>query len=259
MALIAMAIYSTAENKKDECLRRTLWSLYQSVDFTKHRLILSVNKYTTETIKIFKEEYGGIISEIIYNEDNLGTAEAINQAWKRRLPGENAIKMDDDIVINTKNDWIDLMEQAIQRTPTIGQIGLKRRDCSETPFNRHTFYHSELLQLPHEPGEQWINVEVVNHVMGSCVMHSAALLEKVGYLWQPGVYGFDDSFMSQRSRLAGFKNVFLLGIDIEHIDDGSTPFQQWKEIKASEKWAAYIENTQAFHNGKKSIYYNPFL
>jgi len=48
-----MAVYSTVENKKDECLAKTLESLRGSVDFTKHRLMLSVNAYTFETEMLF--------------------------------------------------------------------------------------------------------------------------------------------------------------------------------------------------------------
>jgi GT2 family glycosyltransferase len=253
-----MAVYSTTENGKDEYLEKTLYSLEKTVDFTKHRLILSVNAKTAKTdfiISLFIAK--GVISDVIYNDFNIGTAEAINQAWKKRLAGENAVKMDDDVVIHS-NDWLYLMEEAIRRDPKIGQAGLKRRDCIESPWNPDPFYNSKLRMLPHEPGQKWIVVEEVSHVMGTCVMHSSALLDKVGYLFQPGVYGFDDSFMSLRSQLAGFKNVFISAVDIEHIDRGDTGFQKWKEQKATEKWQAYITTHREFSSGKRSLYYNPF-
>ena len=49
MALIAMAVYSTPENGKDEYLDKNFASLTRTVDFTKHRLILSVNAATEYT------------------------------------------------------------------------------------------------------------------------------------------------------------------------------------------------------------------
>jgi hypothetical protein len=164
--------------------------------------------------------------------------------------------MDDDVIIH-HNNWLYLMEESIRRDPKIGQIGLKRRDCLETPWTPG-FYGSKLRMLPHQPGEIWITVEDVNHVMGTCVMHSSALLDEIGYLWQPGVYGFDDSFMSLRSKLAGFTNVFLTAVDIEHIDRGDTGFQKWKEKKAGEKWEAYKIAHNEFTTGKRPLYYNPF-
>lgn len=255
MALIAMAVYSTPENGKDEYLNKTLFSLKRTVDFTKHRLILSINAATEYTWQLI--DTCGITLETIVNKKNLGTAEAINLAWKTQLLGENLIKMDDDVVIHSEG-WVDRMEEAIQRDPNIGQCGLKRRDCWESVTHKDEFYRSKLIQLPHAPGEKWIVVEEVHHVMGTCVMHSAALLNKVGYLYQPKLYGFDDSFMSFRSRLAGFKNVFLTSVDIEHIDRGDTSFQKWKENHASECWGPYHQTLQAYRDGTKSIYYNPF-
>ena len=84
MALIAMAVYSTIENGKDEYLAKTLKSLFKTVDFNKHRLMLSVNAYTDQT-KHLLHIYSDIISDIIYNDHNIGTAEAINLLWRKRL------------------------------------------------------------------------------------------------------------------------------------------------------------------------------
>ncbi len=256
MALIAMAVYSTAENGKDEYLEKTLQSLKDTVDFTKHRLILSVNGHTARTKVAFKY-FAPIIHLVLWNDTNIGTAEAINKAWYFRKQGENAVKMDDDVVIHS-TDWLYLMEEAIRRDGTIGQVGLKRRDCMEFPGHDNQFYRSKLVMLEHKAGEKWITVEQVSHVMGTCVMHSDALLAKVGYLWQPGQYGFDDSFMSLRSKLAGFKNVFLTAVDIEHIDRGDTPFQKWKEDHASSYWAEYHKVAREFQSGDRDLFYSPF-
>jgi GT2 family glycosyltransferase len=258
MALIAMAVYSTEENKKDDCLSKTLHSLQETVDFNKHRLILSVNGYTDVTKRVIAwAELAGIVSKTIWNPTNYGTAEAINLAWRERHKNENAVKMDDDVVIHS-TDWLYLMEEAIAREPEIGQIGLKRRDCMESP-DRDDYYKSSLVMLPHKTGEKWICVEKVNHVMGTCVMHSAKLLNRIGYLFQPGTYGFDDSLMSLRSTLAGFKNVFLVGVDIEHIDHGSTPFQKWKEKHAGEHMEIYNKIANEYKSGERSLLYSPYV
>ena len=256
-----MAIYSTKENNKDEYLEKTLQSLYETVNFYQNRLILSINAFTDKTEELISRYSAlGVIknlkTDVIYNDTNIGTAEAINKGFRLRQSGENCIKLDDDVVIH-HNDWIYLMEETIRRDPKIGQAGLKRRDCLEAPWTPG-FYQSKLYMLPHKPGEKWIIVEEVQHVMGTCVMYSSALLDTVGYLWQPGVYGFDDTFMSLRSKLAGFKNVFLTAVDIEHIDRGDTGFQKWKENKSSEKWMAYQESHRAFTSGQRLLYYNPF-
>lgn len=273
MALIGMAIYSTEENNKDEYLSKTLDSLFETVDWSRHRIGFSINAYTSNTKILLKEfsertiDFGRTTPIFqVFNSENIGTAEAINKVWQNRQPGEPACKMDDDVVIH-QNDWLNQLEEAIARDPEIGQCGLKRKDCWEHPAYPDLHYRSILYQLPHEAGQKWIVGESVQHVMGTCVLHSSALLDKVGYLYQieGNKYGFDDSFMSLRSKLAGFKNVFLPHIEIDHIDPGETEYQKWKEKNA---WmylsgqngnpSIYGVIKDEFVTGKRSLYYNPF-
>lgn len=264
MSLIAMAVYCTEENNKDEYLFRTLQSIAFTNNMSNHRLVLSVNGYTKRTEEIitnFSNKGSGtaginLIDKVIWNDSNLGTAEAINLVWKERVPNEHCIKMDDDVVVH-KNGWIDEMEEALRRDSSIGQVGLKRKDCIESP-DRNDNYKSELYMLPHKAGERWIIAEKVNHVMGTCVMHSSALLDKVGYLYQPKVYGFDDVLMSIRTRLVGLKSVFLPHIEIDHIDTGGTAYQKEKEAIAGDSWAEYHRVVKMYHSDPKTIYYNPY-
>jgi len=268
MALISMAVYCTEENQKDELLKETLRSLSNTVDFTKNRLILSVNSETKKTRDIIYRygynsiqgsgvTYQPIASQIIYNDTNIGTAEAINKAWQFRKEGENCIKMDDDVVIYSSG-WVEQMEESIARAPQIGIIGLKRKDCIESVEHEDEYFRSKLWQLPHIGGQRWVNVEEVHHVMGTCQMYSSALLDKIGYLYQPKLYGWDDVLASARSRAAGFKNVFLPHIEIDHIDEGKTPYQAWKEKHAGEDFPLIHKLMDGYKNGTEPIYYNPF-
>jgi GT2 family glycosyltransferase len=248
MALIAMSVYSTVENKKDECLERTLESLDRTVDFSRHRLIISVNGFTNRTLDLINGY------ETIINDGNIGTAKAINKVWVQKQPGEHVIKMDDDVVIHSEG-WVDEMEEAIRRDPFMGQVGLKRKDCWENPKHHNPDYKSELVMLPHVPGERWIVVEKVKHVIGTCVMHSSALIDRVGYLYQPGLYSYDDVIMSHRSQIAGFYNCFLSHINIDHIDEGATPYQSWKEKYAGEYTQEVIQLVRDMWDNKKSTYF----
>lgn len=268
MALIAMAVYDTEENKRSEITERTLLSLIESVDFTKHRLIIVDNNSCERTRQIIRDigldmcvnySYGPVAEinpwNLITLPENIGTARAINQAWVLRQPGEHCIKMDNDIIINSPG-WVDELEEAIRRDPNIGQVGLKRKDCWEWPGHEHPDWRSELQMLPHVPGERWQIVEKVKHVIGSCVMHSAALLDRVGYLYQPSLYGYDDVIMSHRTHLAGFYSCFLPHIDIDHIDPGDTPYQDWKQNHSGEVTRQVIDLVHEMYNGTKPIYYD---
>ena len=126
-----MAVYSTEENKKDECLAKTLKSLDETVNFKRHRLMLSVNGATEVTKRIIHNNRD-IIEKVFWNDENLGTAEAINKIIKERKPGEHIVKEDDDIVIHQAG-WLDILEDIVNNDPLIGQAGLKRKDCIENP------------------------------------------------------------------------------------------------------------------------------
>lgn len=253
MSLIGMAVYSTEENKKDANLETTLESLRNTVDFDKHKLMVSVNAFTPITKSLFIN-YSDIIDSVFYNGSNIGTAKAINKVWATRKPGEHCIKMDDDITIHSSG-WIEEMESAIAIDKEIGQIGLKRQDVWEHPEHENADLRSELVMLKHEPGHPWIVVEKVKHVIGSCVMHSSALLDKVGGLFQYGPYGYDDVLMSHRTHLAGYYCCFIPHILIDHTDFGTTPYQGWKEKNAGKYTDAVIKLVHAMYKGEESIKY----
>lgn len=258
MSLIAMAVHDTVENKRSDYTRQTLESLDATVDWSKHRLFVIDNNSCDETKSLFVEwsiERPMPMWTCISLPENIGTARAINKAWALRNPGEHCIKMDNDVVIHNSG-WVDEMEEYIANDPNIGQIGLKRKDCWEWPGHDNPDYKSELYQLPHTPGDKWRIVEKQKHVMGTCVMHNSALLDKVGYLWQPSLYGYDDVIMSHRSILAGFYNCMMPHVNIDHIDTGQTEYQGWKERHAGEQTQLVIDTVHQMIRGERSLYYD---
>lgn len=260
MSLISMAVYDTVENGRTLYTEQTLRSLLRTVDWDKHRLIISDNGSCEATHLLYEQffqefPYGSMT--LINNGKNLGTAEAINQAWQYRKSGEHCIKIDNDVVINYFG-WADELERVVTIDPTIGQVGLKRKDLWEHPEHHDGNYKSTLKFLQHKAGEPWITVEKVKHVMGTCVLHSSALLDAIGYLVQPHIYGFDDSLMSFRANIAGFQCVFLPHINIDHIDTGASAYQGEKEKLAGQSMSAYNQMLDGYRNGMLSIYYNPY-
>lgn len=252
--LIAMAVYDTIENMRTEMTRKTLLSLVQTVDWDKHRLFISDNGSCAATLALYEEIAGVLSFTLICNGRNIGTAKAVNEGWKFRRPGEHAVKMDNDVMIY-QHGWCDWMEDVFERDPTIGICGLKRRDLAESPFADGDM-KSQVYMLPHERGQRWLVVEEVNHVMGTCQAYSSALLDEIGFLVQPGIYGFDDSLSAVRARLAGFKSVFLHGFEIDHIDPGGDAFCRWKVRQADLDFPAYNTMVALYEAGVKDIYYD---
>jgi len=257
MALIAMAVHDTGENQRTEYTEKTLQSLIKTVNLSKHRVILIDNGSCEGTKELLKDASIWYDFEIITLPENLGTAGAINLAWKYKVEGENLIKMDNDVVIDSSG-WVDEMEAAIERDPNIGIIGLKRKDLIENPW-RSDDYKSEIVMLPHEDYQRWIIVEKVKHVIGTCQMYNHKLIEKIGYLYQPSLYGYDDVLASYRSQVAGFYNCFLPHIEIDHIDNRETPYWQWKREEAAKGDVEHQRTVSEYLSGKRPIYYNPYV
>ena len=133
---------------------------------------------------------------------------------------------------------------------------MKRKDLWETPWHEIPSNRCELMMLPHKPGERWIIVEKSKHVMGTCVLHTAALIDKIGYLYQPSVYGYDDTLMSCRANVAGFITCFLSHIDIDHIDPGGTDYIQWKRDEAGIHQQEVLRLMKGYVDGSIGIYYD---
>ena len=259
-----MAVWDTDENNRTSLTERTLQSLAERVNWSRHRLIVSDNGSCEATQALYHEAAKWLPFQLIRNGENLGTARAINRAWSYRRPGEVALKMDNDVVVNNSG-WADDMELAFSLDPTIGIVGLKRKDLAERPDHHEQHYRSELRFLPHQPGQRWISVEECLHIMGTCQAYSSLLLDKIGYLYQGQdegkVYGLDDTLASLRARQAGFKVVFLPTIDIDHIDPGQSAYTEWKHKVAGESMGAdgrenWLNRVMVeYRTGKRPLYW----
>ena len=254
--LLAMAVFDTVENNRTWMTRETLKSFARTVDWNRHRLFVSDNGSCQATLDLYKDMRDELPFEVIYNGENLGTANAVNKVWRLREPGEHALKADNDVVIH-QPCWASWMEDVFQRDPTIGICGLKRNDLAECPWSENPWYRSTIRMLPHERGQRWIVVEEVSHVMGTCQGYSSALLDKIGYLYQGDrLYAFDDSLAAVRARVAGFKSVFLHGFEIAHIDPGQGEFVEWKRQYAGEAMGWFNETKREYLSGERPVYYD---
>lgn len=250
MALIIMVAFDTEENGRSEYTLKTLDSLTKTVDWNKHRLIVVDNgscQATKDILEDYKEWRGfHYFPTIITLSENVGTARGINFGLQQRLPGEACVKLDNDVVINSSG-WVDEMEEVLRRDPTIGIVGLKRKDVD---------FNGTYIALPHQPGERWVTVEGGGQIMGTCTMFNSALIDKIGYSWQPMTYGLEDTLTDLRSQLAGFWNCYLPHIDIDHLDRGDNPYTQEKHEIARQSWPEYMKYHEGYKNGTIPLYYD---
>lgn len=259
MALIAMAVFDTDENQRTDLTRRTLLSLKRTVNFTRHRLFVSDNGSCQATQDMYADMIHEVPFTLIQSSTNEGTAVAINKAWIHREPGEHCVKMDNDVEI-WEEDWADQMETVFAKLPDVGICGLKRKDVWEFPEHPDSTLRSELFMAPHEPGERWLVLEQVNHVMGTLQGYSSNFLDKIGFLYQMqdmgNLYGFDDSLAACRAKKLDYRSVFLPSIPIDHIDPGTTYYTEWKKLQAHEWMHRYLKVRAEYMSGARDVYYD---
>lgn len=248
--LLAIATNNTEANNRFQYTKECIESLINNSIHFKTEMHIIINGDCKKTIDYLNKLPTEI--NIIINSENIGTARAINQAWSYRKEGQHAIKMDDDTII-LSIDWVEQMSEAIERESSIGIIGLKRNDLWEYPGHPNPDYDSELIMLPHEVGQRWIVVEKVKHVIGTCQMYNSALLDKIGYMYQPGLYGYDDVISSWRSQIAGYINVFLPHIEIIHNDGLEPGYQDWKHKHSGANTDQVIKEVNEMLQGTRPI------
>ena len=258
MALISVACHSTIENGRTWMTRKTLESLRDTVDWQKHRLFLIDNASCADAKALFEEAKNWLPFTLITNAENVGTARAVNMGWAMRKAEEGCVKMDDDMVIHQRG-WLDVLEECTEAEPAIGIIAIKRPDLGQTPHAPvGDLMHTELVMLPHVPYKPWRIVEVTQEAIGSCCLFSSKLLDKVGFLYQPSVYSYDDCLMAVRCEMAGFISCFYPTIDCTHVDPGGDAYCQWKIDHARQQTNKYVQIVSEYRSGKRSIHHGQF-
>lgn len=258
MAMLSIVAYDPPGTSRHAMLDKCLDSIVRTVNVVnKHELIIVSNGITQDTRQVIEAYAEDVSLDFIDGSENIGTARGQNKAWVKRKPGQSVCKVDPDMVMHEPG-WLDKLEECVARESKIGLIGLKRKDLAESPHNPPgQWSHSKLIMLPHQAGETWLIVEEVGHVIGSCCLHSSALLDKVGYLWQPGLYGWDDGDMNCRSHVAGFMNCFYSHFAVDHIDPGGCPFTQWKHVHAGKDMELFLATRRQYAAGNLPLWRGP--
>lgn len=261
---IVITVYALEGSPKIDYAKQTLINVLHNTNLIENQLFISDNGSCEEMQNFYKFyerifEYKFPIENltISLNGKNLGTSGGLNLGIKDRLPNQYVIKRDDDTIVNDY-DWVEKMEECFRRFDNLGILGLKRNDLIQHPDHENPSYRTVIKYLNHNRGDSWIPIEICEDILGTCTMFSPALLDKLGYGFQPSNYGFDDVLWSLRSKIGGFVNAFLPTIPIEHIDTGDGEFVMWKQKHAGEIMREFNEIAQDYKSGVRDIYYNPF-
>jgi GT2 family glycosyltransferase len=282
-ALIGMPSFITKENDRGWQAMATMRSISKTTDLSKHKFFVIDDKSEEWAKDIYQEfietDPQGKKVEFIFNETNVGTARSVNRAIAKRLPGQSVIKVDSDVEF-LDCDWADRMEDTVARfprvneeikrlappemkdkvrtVPPLGVLGCKRIDLAQTPWSHpYDWWHSQTLMVPHKAGEDWLFVELSHDILGTAVMYTSDLIDKIGYLYQPMRYAWDDAAYNIRAMVAGFSCGFVHTVRIRHIDPGTTPYQKWKETTARDSMGEYDRLVAGYKSGTIPVYYGP--
>jgi len=224
---------------------------------------------TAEWIETLAE--GNSFIKAILLKENFGTAPALNLAWRYRKPAQHCVKADSDIVVNTPG-FLERALKLLEVLPTIGIVGLRRKDLAERPDHPDPWLRSKLYAV--EFPDEVIRIESCNHIIGSFTLYSAKALEKFGFLYQmqderKPAYGYDDALACLRMHKLGYSTVFLRGwseieVDIDHIDPGegngsdawNADYTKWKLEEATVWMPRYREITKEYLDGTRKCYYS---
>lgn len=236
-SLLIQCVYATKANKKLPLVKECIASLMETVNLKKHRWIVVNNSCTPETEAYLDSlPTDGLNVTVIHLKENVGTARGINIGLRTRESGELAIKLDDDLTWGQKA-WVEELEYWIGKRPEIGILGLKRDDVYGN------FTKEGKLLWSHD-------------IFGTCTAYNPAMVDKIGGLCQPNLYGFDDNLYSARSEAAGFRNAFLPHIKITNLDKGGTEYTEWKKREAGVYLAEASILMDLIKKGEKDFYYD---
>lgn len=247
-------LISCATFNRIELTEKCFASLFETADPLLYKLFIIDNASEDDTPRYLQSLEGHPqVETIVYNQENLGTAKALNRGWKLAYDrGQHAGKLDNDMTFYDKG-WLRKMLTVLELTSDVGLVGVKRRDLGEMPNHYDEFLRSKLVALPN--GQV---IEVANHIIGSCWIVKHELLQKLGGLKQVGLYGLDDAILCHRAHIAEYATVFEPSIAVEHIDPGDPKYPvytQWKRDYAGEvmKSGAYDALMEAYRTGTRDV------
>jgi GT2 family glycosyltransferase len=234
--------------------QQCLTSLFETADRNLYSLFIVDNGSTDGTVDYLRALTDPVIEDIVYLNENVGTAAALNRGWKLAYDrGQHAGKVDNDIVWYDTS-WLNRMHYTLDVTADVGLVGLKRRDLEEKPNHNNPQYRTWLFTLP--DGHV---IEIARHIIGTCWLVKWEALKDLGALVQFGPYGLDDAIYCHRMHIAGYQTVFVPDIAIEHIDPGDPKYPeytQWKIKTVTEvmRSGEYNKLMDAYRLGQRPVF-----
>lgn len=194
---------------------------------------------TVAYLKTVKKENPKI--KLVLNTKNIGVGGALNQVLSYIPDNYYFTKVDNDVEINTK-DWDQWMMYCLSETPKIGVLGV------------HTYKDRPIVsRFRLEDGVE-VGTTTYGGITGDFIMLGPELRKILGFFYEFGQYGYEDSELFYRIYLLHKLFCFALHFDTRPIDTGAkSEYTEFKEREAKQfiykfnKRRAELLNTKIYH------------
>lgn len=188
--LIAITVFNRAEET-----RRTLSSLADTGAIDDAEIVIFDNDSEDGAgdvvLSMLEKGKLGPSAQAIYSPRNIGCPRALNQIMaEHRQPGQDLIKVDNDVVFHT-NRWV---QRLVALAGAVKGLALLSG-----------YYHNVFEGRQVKNRGDW---HEVFPVVGHCVYHAGWFLDEVGFfdvLSDDHLYGFEDLLMCHRAIRRGYK------------------------------------------------------
>ncbi|HVN67313.1 MAG TPA: glycosyltransferase, partial [Candidatus Sulfotelmatobacter sp.] len=187
---------------------------------------------------------------VIKNRQNLGPAKSWNMALRLKAPEQHFFKLDNDLLFETAGhpDWLARAVETAEKYPDLGQLCLR-------PYNHRNIapYPTTLVN--------GLELQVLDRdcTIGFGFLYTRNAIDKVGaFCEEYGLWGFDDSDLCHRIKLAGFRTAYLPGVKVNHLGEvgssqGSTISEKQKKKIIWWKAPQFERNLRKYRRGRKPL------
>lgn len=231
------SIAFTAYNKP-HIIEKTLPVLCQTTSSLSNIYVIDngSEKETVDLLKQIKSKYRRL--NLVLNNENLGTAAALNQVISYIPEDHYFMKIDSDVLIET-DGWDAWMMRCLIHEPSVGLLGI--RNFAD--------------RNPREKKKTWDGNEIglvdFNVMTGDAIMMSPSTRQQMGYFYEFGKYGLEDSELFYRVIICRMHLAYVMHFSSAGIDEvPSGDYKVFKDSQAAENikkyWPRinYIKNTR---------------
>ncbi len=189
-------------------LKKCLPSVFRQ-NYPEYEVIVVDNASTDKSIEFLEKVHSQVV--LIRNQENLGYSGAINAGF-RQASGEYLAVLNQDTEVEP--DWLKELVIALEEDQLAAMATPKilLMDCPEkinTCGNDITFTGLTFCRGLDQPADSYVEPEIVSAVSGAAFVIRRCILEQIGGFDENLFMYYEDTDLSLRTMLAGYRCLFV--------------------------------------------------